>query len=146
MVTSLKSSLVGLLTVVVMLAFSPAARAYTPGLGTGPNYCSQREQGGYNLTVNGQPQQIDDVYACGPRPFLNGGGPAIPTFWPITTWAYGGFQCTEFAERYLYTVTDGDLGLRPTRNPRGYFPSRATSSAKVGPGPIPSGTSPSSYR
>jgi hypothetical protein len=103
--TDLKAKLAGLIITIIMLASAPAASAYVPGLGTGPNYCGAAENGGYNLSGN---PQIDGVYACGPLPYQNGGGPAIPTFWPLSGLA-GGFQCTEFAQRYLYTVTKGDL-------------------------------------
>ncbi len=55
---------------------------------------------------------INDVYPCGPLPIETGAGcdcgPAIPTFWPKSG-SSGGFQCTEFAQRYLYTETNGDL-------------------------------------
>jgi hypothetical protein len=98
---SLKMKLVGSITAIVMLACVSSASAY----GTGPTYCGAAMAGGYNLS--GGPQ-VAGVYACGPLPFMNGGGPAIPTFWPLSG-ADGGFQCTEFARRYLYTVTKGDL-------------------------------------
>ena len=102
-----RAALVAVIAGLVASAFAARASAYTPGLGTGSSYCGQAEAGGYNLTVSGKAQQIDGVYACGPLPFKSGGGPAIATFWPISGQA-GGFQCTEFAQRYLYT-TGGDL-------------------------------------
>jgi len=105
--TTMKLTLAALLSGVALFVAVPAASAYTPGLGTEPNYCSQAEAGGKNLTVNDQPQQVGGVYACGPLPMNVGGGPKIPTFWPVSGSA-GGFQCTEFAERYLYTVTNLD--------------------------------------
>jgi hypothetical protein len=101
MSSSLKIKLVGGITAIVLLACVSSASAY----GTGPSYCGAAMAGGSNLKDN---PQVDGVYACGPLPFRNGGGPAIPTFWPISG-ADGGFQCTEFARRYLHTVTSGDL-------------------------------------
>jgi hypothetical protein len=82
----------------------PAGAAIVP---TGPSYCASAESSGYNLTSNGVPTQIDNVYACGPVPLDGHGdtGSAIPAFWPITN--NGGFQCTELAIRYLYAVSGG---------------------------------------
>jgi hypothetical protein len=65
------------------------AWAFSPGEGTGSGWCSA-----YDGTALGS---YDNVYACyGPN------APATP-FNP----GYGGFQCTELANRYLYNV-NGD--------------------------------------
>ncbi len=98
-------SLVGL-TLGSAAASPVVAAAYVPGLGTGPGYCAGARKGG--MTLSGSPS-IDDVYPCRPLPISNGDvGPPIPTFWPEGGDS-GGFQCTEYAQRYLYTVTHGDL-------------------------------------
>ena len=72
---------------------------------TGPGYCASAETGGSALGGN---VDVNDVYPCGPLPINRGdSGPAIPMFWPVSGMD-GGFQCTEFAQRYLY-VESGHL-------------------------------------
>ena len=105
---SARSALVVGFLASVAIALTPtvssAATGYVPGFGTGPGYCAAAASGGYRLGP-----QVNNVYACGPVPIAHyDSGPAIPTFWPVSGQA-GGFQCTELAQRYLYTMTHGDL-------------------------------------
>ncbi|MGA3360877.1 MAG: CHAP domain-containing protein [Solirubrobacteraceae bacterium] len=97
----------GLVVTPNVVASTARVAAYVAGLGTGPGYCA----GAGGFTLRGSPS-IDDVYPCGPLPLNNGEyGPGIPTFWPgsASSHAAGGFQCTEFAQRFLYVRSHGDL-------------------------------------
>ena len=51
------------------------------------------------------------MWACGPLPIINGDyGPPIPFFWQTNGYVLGGgFQCTEYATRYLYAATHGEF-------------------------------------
>jgi len=90
--------------------------------GTGSSYCGTAEGGGYPLHSKGGVQmQWNNVYACGPMPYLdtrNDSGPPIPVFWPTTN--LGGFQCTEFAVRYVYAMTQGADLFVPSSHWDGY--------------------------
>ena len=66
----------------VILSVTPAA-AFSQGEGSGPNWCGA--YGGTNLG------SYDNIYACY--------GPSAPPT-PFNP-GYGGFQCTELANRYL---------------------------------------------
>ena len=96
-------------------AATRTATAAYAGLGTGRGWCGHAESGGYPLSGGFGPfrggPSYDNVWACGPLPIDSGDyGPSIPTFWPTGAYVQGGgFQCTEFAERYLHAVTHGDL-------------------------------------
>lgn len=93
------------------------AGAYS-GLGTGRGFCARAARGGYPLSGQSSPfhgpPRIDNVYACGPLPIGSSPfdwGPPIAKFWPSggRYGPAGGFQCTEYAARYLYKATNGGL-------------------------------------
>ncbi len=77
---------------ITLLSGTSSASAFTPGEGTGKAWCPG--YGGSNLG------SYVDVYACMPAR-KNGGRTPFDS--------YPGFQCTELANRFLYTVTGNAL-------------------------------------
>lgn len=91
----------------LLAAASPgSALAAFSGRGTGRGYCAHALRGGFVLGSG-----LNGVWACGPLPISHGDyGPPIPFFWQTHGYVLGGgFQCTEYATRYLYAATGGDF-------------------------------------